>query len=257
MRVSPLGLSGSFGIGAGDVERAFEEHGINYFFVTPRMKGMVEGLKRLIRSGHRSRIVLASGAAIPTGGSVSREWEKTARVLGVDRIDVFHLFWVQAHWYVTGKTWPAMQRLKEEKRVGALSISIHDRKMARRLIDELDLDVLMMRYNAAHRGAEQEIFSTLGNGRPGIVSYTATRWRKLLKPVNGLGPMTSPECYRFVLGHPKVDVVLCGARNYEELREDVEGVLAGPLAPDRLDEIRLFGDAVRSSTSSRFSFFGR
>jgi aryl-alcohol dehydrogenase-like predicted oxidoreductase len=254
---APLGLAGSFGIDADGVERAFHELGVNYFFVTLRMTKTLEGLRRLIRAGHRDRLVLALGAAVPTGWGVRSAWEKCAKALNVDTIDVFQLFWVQAHWYVTGKTWPEMQKLKEEGRARALGVSCHDRPMARALVDELDLDMLMIRYNAAHRGAEKEIFATLdAKDRPAIVSYTATRWGRLLKPAKDLGPMSAPECYRFALGHPAVDVVLSGAKSFEELRESAEGVLLGPLAPERLREVKSFGDAVRSAATGRLGFAG-
>jgi aryl-alcohol dehydrogenase-like predicted oxidoreductase len=253
---TPLGLACDKGIDAGGVERAFHELGINYFFVTTRMSAGVEGIQRLIRAGHRDKIVIATGASLPTGWGVERGWASSAKELGVDVIDVFHLFWVQYHWYVTGKTWPAMRRLKEQGKVRALSLSTHDRPMARALADELSLDALMIRYNAAHRGAEAEIFATLGPRRPAIVTYTATRWGRLLQPAGDLGPMTGPECYRFVLGHPLVDVALCGAGSFQELRQNVEGVLAGPLPDERLDEVRKFGDAVRSTARGKIGFGG-
>ncbi|HMR05536.1 MAG TPA: aldo/keto reductase [Polyangiaceae bacterium] len=254
--VSRLGLAGSFGIDADAVERAYHEFGINYFFVTPRMKGLVTGIKRLIAAGHREDLVIAAGASIPTGGGVERSWAKQAKLFGVDSIDVFHLFWVQADWYVSGRTWPAMQKLKQTGKVRALAMSCHDRPRARAFVDELSLDALMLRYNAAHRGAEREVFDSLGDERPGIVSYTATRWGRLLKTAGGLGPMTGPECYRFVLGHPKVDVALCGARDFAELAADVAGVLAGPLPAQRLAEVQRFGDAVRKTATGRIGFLG-
>jgi aryl-alcohol dehydrogenase-like predicted oxidoreductase len=258
LEVGKLGLAGSFGIDAEAVERAFHELGIDYFFVTPRMKPMVEGLKRLSAAGHRDQLVLAAGAMLPFGWSVRRAWEKTVRALGVDRLDVFHVFWVQAEWYVRDSTWREMQKLRDEGLIRATAISCHDRPLARRLADELALDVLMIRYNAAHRGAESEIFATLSpESRPGIVSYTATRWGRLLKPASGLGPMSPPECYRFAVSHPAVDVVLCGARSFEELVADAEGVRQGPLDPPRLDEIRRFGDAVRATARGKLGFGGR
>jgi DNA-binding NarL/FixJ family response regulator len=109
--------------------------------------------------------------------------------------------------------WPAMRELKESGKVGKLGVSIHDRVMARKLVDELALDLLMIRYNAAHRGAEREIFATLPEGGPAIVSYTATRWGRLLKAAGDLGPMSAPECYRFQLGHPRVTVALCDGQS--------------------------------------------
>ena len=254
LHVSPLGLAGSFGISADDTERAFHELGINYFFVTPRMKGLVKGVRRLVQQGHRDKIVIACGAGIPTGGSVAREWKNIARALAVEVIDVWHLFWIQAHWYVTGRTWPAMVKLKEEGLARTLAISCHDRPMARQLVDELGLDVLMIRYNAAHRGGEKEIFDQFPAKRPAIVAYTATRWGKLLKPLGELGPMTGPECYRFALSHPSVDLVLCGASSFEELKANATGVTEGPLSTGRLEEARKFGDAVRASATGRLGF---
>jgi aryl-alcohol dehydrogenase-like predicted oxidoreductase len=259
LSVSRLGLAGGYGIDADGVVRAYHELGVRYFFVTTRHAPLLLGLRRLVAEGHRERIVLAMGANIPTGWSVEREWEKAARAMGVESIDVFHLFWVQAHWYVTGKTWPAMRRLKEQGKARALAISCHDRPMARALVDELELDALMIRYNAAHRGAEKEIFASLPeepSARPGIVAYTATRWGRLLKPSRDLLPMSAPECYRFALSHPVVDTVLCGAGSFEELRANARGVALGPLDPSRLQEVKRFGDAVRGTATGVIGFRG-
>ncbi len=257
LAVSKLALAGSYGIDAEGTERAFHELGITTFFVTPRMKGLVEGVRRLVAAGHRDRLVLIGGAGIPLGFSVGREFKKAATSLGIERFDAFLLFWVQAHWYVTGNTWPALRKLKDEGKVGALGISCHDRPMARALVDELDLDVLMIRYNAAHRGAEREIFDTLEPARrPGIVAYTATRWGRLLKPASGLGPMSPGECYRFSAAHPMVDTVLTGPASFDELAASARDFEVGPLAPARLEEVRRFGDAVRATATGRMGFLG-
>jgi aryl-alcohol dehydrogenase-like predicted oxidoreductase len=252
--VSPLGLAGGYGIDADSVERAFHELGVSYFFVTSKEDGVAEGVRRLVKAGHRDGIVIASGANLPTGFGVRRAWASEVKRLGVDHIDVFHLFWVQAHWYVTGKTWPEMDKLRDEGKVRALAISCHDRKLARRLVDELRLEVLMIRYNAAHRGAEDEIFATLPEPRPGIVAYTATRWGQLLRPHGQLSPMTASECYRFALGHPMVDLVLTGARSWGEVAENAAGVAQGPLPAPRADEVRRFGDAIRATARGRIGF---
>lgn len=252
--VSPLGLAGKYGIDADSVERAYHELGVNYFFWIPKDEGLTEGIRRLVKAGHRDRIVIASGANLPTGFGVRRAWASDAKRLGVDYFDVFHLFWVQAHWYVTGRTWPEMDRLRDEGKARALAISAHDRKLARRLVDEIRLDVLMIRYNAAHRGAEDEIFATLPEPRPGVVAYTATRWGQLLRPHGDLAPMTASECYRFALGHPKVDLVLSAARSWAELADNAAGVAKGPLPAPRAEEVRRFGDAIRATARGRMGF---
>jgi len=250
-RVSPLGVAGSYGIDADGVERAFHELGVNYFFITSKNDGVLEGLRRLIKKGHREELVIAGGANVPTGFGVRSAIEKDLKRLGTDYIDVFQLFWVQYHWYVTGNTWPAMRKVQEAGRAKMLGMSIHDRKMARALVDELHVDMLMVRYNAAHRGAEAEIFATLDpKTRPAIVAYTATRWGKLLERASDLGPMTPEECYRFALSNASVDVVLSGPKNYAELEQNARGAELGPLPQERIDEVRAFGDVVRKGVSN-------
>ena len=254
--MAPLGVAGSYGIDADGVERAFHELGVNYFFITSKDDGVKEGVRRLIEAGHRDELVIAGGANVPTGFGVRAGFEKDLKALGTDHLDVFQLFWVQYHWYVTGQTWPAMRKLKEEGRVKMLGMSIHDRLLAAKLVSEIEPDMLMIRYNAAHRGAEKEIFATFAaDKRPAIVAYTATRWGKLLQgPVGDLRAMTPEECYRFALSNANVDVVLNGPANYTELEQNARGVALGPLPATRLDEVRAFGDVVRKSLSSRVAF---
>ena len=233
-----------------DVERAYHEHGINTFLFHFLMRPMVEGLRRLIRAGHRDDLVLIAEVGIPTGGFVRRGWERHVRAIGTDVIDVFLLGWVRAHWYVTGRTWPAMAALRDRGAVRAIGFSSHDRPLAARLARELHPDVLMLRYNAAHRGAEHEVFAQLQPPRPGVIAYTATRWGMLLQPLPARGfPVGMPagDCYRFALTNPAVDLVLCAARSSQELADDVAAVRAGPLEPARLGEVQRFGDAVHAA----------
>jgi hypothetical protein len=116
--------------------------------------------------------------------------------------------------------------------------------------------MLMIRYNAAHTGAEQDIFPNLAKRRPAIVAYTATRWGGLLKRPNGWdGPlMTAPDCYRFCLSNPHVDLVLTGPKNRRQLQENLSHLKEnGPLSEEELHWIRNFGQIVHQS-SSRFTF---
>lgn len=261
VHVSPLGLSELFiphrgGSGPrmtpGDVERAFHEHGVNTFFVHTRMKRICEGVRRLIRAGYRDQLVLASAASLPLAGSMRRGLEKHLWGLGTDHLDLWFLGWLRKSWYARESVWSEMCRLREKGMTRGIGFSSHNRRLAARLARELPADFIMIRYNAAHRGAEEDIFApleSLGPDRPGIIAYTATRWSMLLRPLPKRGfpkPMTAPECYRFVLEHPAVDTVWCGARNLAELTEDVAGVLEGPLPPERREEVRRFGDAVHA-----------
>ena len=248
INATPLGISGSYGISADDVERAFYEHGVNYFFITATAPNFTEGVKRLIRAGHRDKLVLAAGMNVPIGARVESSFDGDRKLLGVDTIDVWHMFWVRGRWYVSGSVWKHMEALKARGAVKALAMSIHDRKLARELMGEFAFDLLMLRYNAAHRGAVKEIFDPLGEKCPPVVAYTATRWGSLLKPAKGFEHgMTAAECYKYVLDDPHVRVSLTGPRSLADIAESVKAINGPALDPTRKLEMEKFGEVVRAS----------
>ena len=129
-----------------------------------------------------------------------------------------------------------------------IGVSIHDRQFAGRLAAEGDLDVLMIRYNAAHRGAERDIFPHVTEHDLGIVSYTATRWRRLLRrprgwPEHAFRP-TAGQAYRFVLSNPYVHVCMTAPSNMRQLEENLAATGDGPLSSEEMERMQEFGDAV-------------
>jgi predicted aldo/keto reductase-like oxidoreductase len=157
--------------------------------------------------------------------------------------------------------WKEFERLRSSGKTRSLGFSSHNRKLAAALAQELPVDVVMIRYNAAHRGAEREVFpplEALGERRPGIISYTATRWGMLLRPLPDFPKaMSGPECYRFVLGYPLVDATWCAPGTLEELKQDILGILEGPLEPERAEEVRRFGDAVHAAAKGGYRWMFR
>jgi aryl-alcohol dehydrogenase-like predicted oxidoreductase len=144
-----------------------------------------------------------------------------------------------------------LQRLREEGKVRFIGMSCHDRKFAGRMASEGSLDVLMVRYNAAHPGAEEDIFPHLAEHNPGIISYTATRWTYLLRPVKGMPPgarvPSAPLCYRFVLSHPAVHACLTAPRSTRELEENLDALREGPLSEEEMKFMRKYGESVHHS----------
>ncbi len=233
-----------------DVEAAYHEHGLNTFLVHPWLPHVLEGVRRLVRAGQRDRLTLITEVGLPSGPWVRRHWRRLARFLQVDVIDVYLYGWLRARWQLGLGAWAAMEALKRAGQVRAIGFSSHNRRLAVAVARERAADVLMIRYNAAHRGAESEIFAAFGAHRPAIIAYTATRWGLLLKPLPAHGfpqAMSAGECYGFVLEQPAVDVVFCAARSRAELREDVAAVLQGPLGPARREACCRFGDAVHAA----------
>jgi aryl-alcohol dehydrogenase-like predicted oxidoreductase len=108
----------------------------------------------------------------------------------------------------------------------------------------------MIRYNAAHRGAEREVFPvTDALGLPVIV-YTALRWGALLRPTPedppGFVVPPAPAWYRWVLQNPSVSVALMAPHDRAELEEDLTVLDAiGPLPADEYERLAEHGRRVR------------
>ena len=242
-RVHRLGLAGTHGIDDAGMRSAIDQ-GMNYLYWT--RPSMAPALRDAIRRD-RERLVIATGPAIGHFRlTIRRAAEKALRTLGTDYIDVFQLSWAGVMSAINARTLEEMRRLKEEGKIRAIGISIHDRPRAARLVEDSPIDLFMLRYNAAHPGAEAEVFPHLARRNPAVVAYTATSWRKLLRPPKGWSgpPMTAGECYRFCLGNPHVDVVLTAPASRAELDANLAELARGPLEPDRLAQVREFGRAV-------------
>ena len=243
-RLFRLGLSGSFGLDEAGCREALER--MQFVFWSPRMKALTSALREAL-ARDRDRYVVSAGPLFGYfPGAVRRAAEAALRTLGVDSLDVFQLYWLGKMSAFTAAVQEELNRLREEGKVRAIGVSIHDRKRAGRLAEESILDLLMIRYNAAHPGAEVEIFPHLARRRPAVVAYTATAWRKMLRAPRGWkGTVpTAGDCYRFCLASPHVDVVLTGPQNVAELRENLAAVARGPLSSAEMVEMRAFGRAV-------------
>ena len=209
-RLFRLGLSGTFGLDEAGCREALER--VQYVFWSPRMKGLDPALRAAL-ARDRERYAVAAGpflAYFP--GAVRKAAESALRTLGTDYLDVFQLYWLGKMSAFTGAVQEELVALREEGKVRALGASTHDRPRAGRLAEDSILDLLMIRYNAAHPGAETDVFPHLSRRHPAVVAYTATSWRKLLRPPRGWKgpPATAGDCYRFCLTSPYVDVVLTG-----------------------------------------------
>jgi aryl-alcohol dehydrogenase-like predicted oxidoreductase len=245
-RVHRLGLACNFGIDDAGI-RAAVDRGVNYLFWTPRKKYTIPAVRAVLKA-NRDQIVLATGPTTAWwSGNIRGYAEKTLKLLGIDYIDVLQIFWVGVTSALSDSNLEQLVRLREEGKCRAVGISIHNRGRAGRLAADSPLDLLMIRYNAAHPGAEQDIFPYLSPDRPrAVVAYTATRWRKLLKRPKGWAATvpTAGHCYRFCLSSQSVHVVLNGPKNLGQLEDNLAAVEAGPLTAEENKWMREFGAVV-------------
>ncbi len=258
IRVCRLGLSGTYFPGRKTIFTALDE-GINYFFCYGFDHQMI-GVLRELSSSSREKYVVATGAynLIVGHPNIRRTLEKRLRQLRTDYIDVFLFLGVTNPKHIGEREIEEMRRLKEEGKVRCIGMSCHDRTFAGKLAERGELDVFMVRYNAAHRGAEKDIFLYLTKHNPAVVSYTATRWRYLLRrPKTWPGENRIPTagmCYRFVLSNPFVNVCMTAPSNLKQLRENISTFREGPLLPDEMKFMKEFGDAVYSERRSFIPF---
>ncbi len=246
--VCRLGLSASYRPGRAVIHKAFDE-GLNYFFFYGFDTHMTRAIREMPRA-QREQCVLATGAynLIVGHTNLRRTLEKRLRQTGADRIDVFHFLGVMKPKQFTPRVREELQAVRESGLVRAVSMSCHDRKFAAQLAREGTLDAIMIRYNAAHRGAENEIFPQLGDSSAAVISYTATRWGYLLRRPRGYPKEarvpTAGMCYRFALSNPAVHVCLMAPSNARQFEANLAEVRRGALAGDDMAFMRTFGDVV-------------
>lgn len=249
LRVGRLGISSSFGAPAEAYEEAFDK-GCNYFtwgtFIKGRSSEMKKAVKHILARAKREDLVLAFFTYAHSRYLTDVFLNRGLKALGIEYADVLLLG------YFPKK--PGMRimdgalSLKEKGLVRFLGLSSHNRKLFPELKEEGLFDVFHVRYSAAHRGAESETFPYMeGEDRPGLVSFTATRWGKLLKQKKipeGLTAPSASDCYRFALSQPAVDVCMVGARNLQQMRENMAVLDMGPMDDAEMARMRKIGDHV-------------
>ncbi len=247
-----LGLSATYRPGKKAIYKAIDE-GINFFFWFGFDTQMTKVLKDVIKN-HREDFIITTGSYNLLIGhpNLRKTLEKRLRKLRTDHIDIFYHLGVLKEGDFNESILEEFQRFREEGKIRFYGISTHNRKFAGQLAQKGEPDVIMMRYNAAHRGAEQDIFPYLKYSNSGIVSYTATRWRYLLRqpkgwPKDGRIP-NAGMCYRFVLSNPYIHVCLTAPTNIKQLTENISAIREGPLKEDDMEFMYEFGDAVYNAS---------
>jgi aryl-alcohol dehydrogenase-like predicted oxidoreductase len=230
LRVGPLGVGASYGVPAAAVERAFDQ-GVNYlYWGSARRGGFAQALRNL--ASRRDRFVLVMQSFSRVASLIEGSLQRGLRRIGYDHADVLLLgLWNRPP---PERILDAARRLRQRGLVRYLGISSHDRPLAPKLAAAGDFDVLHFRYNAAHPGAESEIFPHLPTGhRPGAVAFTATNWGRLIR-----SGRSAADCYRFVLTRPEVDVCLSGPANAAEMEEALRALKLGPMNDTELAWMR-------------------
>ena len=260
--VSRLGIGSSFGVSASVIEEAFD-HGVNYlYWGSIRRPAFGRAMRNLARQ-HRDELVLTVQSYSRLPALISPSVDVALRRSGVGYFDIL-LLGAQNQPPAAAFV-EAFERLREQGKVRFLALSTHNRPMLQELFSkdaeaESPFGVAMLRYNAVHRGAEQDVFPFLAGERPpGVIAYTATRWGHLLDPAKmpeGESPPEASDCYRFALSHPSVDLVLCGPADRAQMQEALRTLERGPLDPDEMERMRRIGNHIYGHYKPRIAEAG-
>ena len=254
--VCRMGIAGNYGLNPSDIAFAAEQ-GANYWLWGASFKKVTEGIREVISQDRDKHVVAMLGWGA-FGWQIRQSVENALRKLDTDYLDVFKLSWLgKMSGYRKGLI-DTLLELKQEGKIKSIGTSIHDRQRAGRLALDSELDLFMIRYNAKHTGAEQDIFPHLAKRNPAVVAYTALAWRQLTRPLQGVempswpgidsftGPPLTPElCYRFVLTNPHVHLVLTGPSDRKQLVQNFAALQQGALTPEELEWVREYGRQVK------------
>ena len=262
--VCRLGLAtrGNTHLSRADVEHAIE-NGLRYLNWCGKPDGMSRAVAGLGRQ--RKNVVVAVQFKSRTADEAEQEFSRILDQLGSGYLDIATFYYVEseAEWSEITGPGGAWEVLAARKRSGALrmiGLTSHQRGLAAGWAETgaganppgepCRLDMLMIRYNAAHRGAEQDVFPVTRKRSMPVVTFTGLRWRALLKATSdcpeGFEPPSAAECYRFCLANPDVAVALAAPGDRSEL-DHALSLLSDWRAPaqESCEAMRAHGDRVR------------
>ncbi|MBT4099035.1 MAG: aldo/keto reductase [Gemmatimonadetes bacterium] len=258
-QVLRMGVAANGGLESEDITYA-AERGVNLWLYGRSFGKATAPLKDLLAREREKHVVVMLGTFVLTARGARRTVEKARRELGIDTVDLFLMPWLGRTSRFSPAIQDALADMREAGLVRGVGTSIHDRERAGRLAADSILDAFMLRYNAKHPGAETDVFPHLAKRDPIVISYTATSWRQLLKPLQGaqmppwpgahvgaaMPPLTAPMCYRFVLNSPHVHATWTAPGNRQELDENLAALDAGPLSAEEEVWVREYGKQVKS-----------
>lgn len=252
---SILGLAASGGMDAACIATAFEA-GINYFFFYDfTNEKFLAGLKFLLAT-KRERVLVATGSQERDLNSLRHDFESVRQRLNIDVVDAFFVEYIYPadNMEQVEAVLEQLQHWQAKGLVRYVGVTTHNRAIALEQIKRGKCELLMHRYNMAHRQAEDNVLPSTQTAGISVIAFTCTRWGTLLKghPNWQEQPPTAADCYRYVLSHPAVSLALTAPQNLQQLQENLAVLPAPPLSPAEIARWQKYGDLIYGKGEDAF-----
>lgn len=232
------------------------EAAINYFFFyNLESENFLDGLKLLL-AVKREQVLVATGSEDRDISSLRHYLDSVRHHLDVDRVDVFFAEYVSFADDMT-QVQVLLDELcswKDKGLVRYVGVTTHNRAIASEMIERHQCDVLMHRYNMAHRQAEQNVLPAAQKAGIPVVAFTCTRWVTLLKghPNWKKEPPTAADCYRYVLHHPGISLALTAPKTRQQLEANLSVLHAPQLQAQEIANWRKYGNLIYGTGQDTF-----
>ena len=233
------------------VRHAFDR-GINYFDTAPAYcEGLSEGIfGAAFRTMPRDKYYVATKSNKADASELRRDVETSLERMGVDSLDVLHIWWVLSleayRGRVDGGAVAEAIKLKEEGLVKHLAISSHMRGDELAVVlDDSPFEGVLLGYNATNFPTRQAAVDFCGDKKLGVVA---------MNPLAGGVIPQNPETFsflkgdhspsvvagalRFIVSQPAITTALVGFSSTEHVDQAVDAVADFiPYSQARMDEI--------------------
>jgi aryl-alcohol dehydrogenase-like predicted oxidoreductase len=257
--VSPIciGITGSSAV----VPAAFDA-GINFFFVSadlhwPLYEGVRGGLRDLFAraGGLRDEVVVAVVSYLGEPFFHYLQFHEVIHAVpGMDRVDLLVAGGI-ASTDMLAERLAVLQIARDHRHLGSRAIggSFHDRRTALASINTDALDIHFIRYNPAHTGADRDLFPHMkADRRAPIFNFKSNFGKVSRERLRDMGRASdqwlpgATDHYRFALGNPGIDGVLCAPMSVAELHQLLEALEDRPLTSEEQEYMRNLATGARA-----------
>lgn len=192
-------------------------------------------------AGRRHQIVLATKSGAREAAGAREELEASLSLLGTDYVDIWQLHYVNTAEDLgkilgPGGAMEAAVKAKEQGLIRFVGVTGHNWPVVADAVATGLFDTVLCWYNCAMPEPESTVFPAAAAHGTGVIIMNSTRIDKLLED-DSVPPLAG--FYRYVLGHPTVNVVLRGLRSPIERVQQVAQALAEGVDMT-LDERKLY-----------------